>query len=152
MAGFYFEDLAVGRSFTTAAAEVTAADIVDFARRFDPQEFHLDEAAAAASAFGGLVASGLHTLSLSFRLFFDLRLWPEAILGSPGMREVQWLKPLRPGDRIHAMAAVVELKRSQSKPDRGVVTMRHDTFNQRGERIMTALCLHLLRLREAGAA
>ncbi len=152
MAGLYFEDLAVGRSFTTAATEISAADIVDFARRFDPQEFHLDEAAAAASAFGGLVASGLHTLSLSFRLFFDLRLWPEAILGSPGMREVQWLKPLRPGDRIHAVASVVELKRSQSKPDRGVVTMRHDTFNQRGERIMTALCLHLLRLREAGAA
>jgi acyl dehydratase len=152
MAGFYFEDLAVGQSFVTAATEISAADIIDFARRFDPQEFHLDAAAAAASSFGGLVASGLHTLSLSFRLFFDLRLWPEAILGSPGMREVQWLKPLRPGDRIHAVATIVELKRSQSKPDRGVVTMRHDTFNQSGERIMTALCLHLLRLREAGAA
>jgi acyl dehydratase len=152
MAGLYFEDLAVGRSFTTAAAEVTAAEIIDFARRFDPQEFHLDAEAARASAFGGLVASGLHTLSLSFRLFFDLRIWPEAILGSPGLREVQWLKPLRPGDRIHVVATVVEVKRSQSKPDRGVVTMRHDTFDAEGERIMTVLCLHLLRARPAGGA
>lgn len=150
MAGFYFQDLAVGQSFTTGTAEVSADDIVDFARRFDPQEFHLDAAAAASSAFGGLVASGLHTLSLSFRLFFDLRIWPAAILGSPGLREVLWLKPLRPGDRIHAVATVTELRRSESKPDRGVVTMRHDTFNEAGERIMTALCMHLLRLRADG--
>lgn len=150
MTGLYFEDLAVGRSFATAEAAVSAEDIIDFARRFDPQEFHLDAAAAASSVFGGLVASGLHTLSLSFRLFFDLRLWPDAILGSPGMREVLWLKPLRPGDRIRATAEIVELRRSESKPDRGLVAMRHDTLNQRGERIMTVLCLHLLRLREAG--
>lgn len=150
MTGFYFEDLAPGQRFATAEAEVSADDIVDFARRFDPQEFHLDAAAAAASAFGGLVASGLHTLSLSFRLFFDLRLWPEAILGSPGLREVQWLKPLRPGDRIRVVAEITELRRSESKPDRGLVTMRHDTFNQKDERIMTVLCLHLLRSRRAG--
>jgi acyl dehydratase len=149
--GLYFEDLAIGRSFATGSAEVSAADIIDFARRFDPQDFHLDADKAAASSFGGLVASGLHTLSLSMRLFFDLRLWPEAILGSPGLREVQWLKPLRPGDRIHAVATVTELERSRSKPDRGVVTMRHDTFNERGERIMIALCLHLLRVRQDGS-
>lgn len=150
MTGFYFEDLRLGQSFATAETEVGAEDIVDFARRFDPQDFHLDDDAAASSAFGGLVASGLHTLSLSFRLFFDLRLWPEAILGSPGMREVLWLKPLRPGDRIRVVAEIVELRRSETKPDRGLVAIRHDTFNHRGERIMTVLCLHLLRARRTG--
>jgi acyl dehydratase len=145
--GLYFEDLQVGRRFATATREVTEADIIDFARRFDPQAFHIDPAAARRSAFGGLVASRLHTLSLSFRLFFDLRIWPEAILGSPGMRDVTWLVPMRPGDRIRVEAEVIEVRRSASKPDRGVVTMRHDTFNQAGERIMSVICLHLLRAR-----
>jgi acyl dehydratase len=147
MSGFYFDDLELGQTFRTAEVEVTGADIVDFARRFDPQYFHLDQAAAAHSVFGGLVASGLHTLCLSFRLFFDLRLWEQAILGSPGMREVVWLKPLRPGDRIRAIVEVIELKRSQTKPDRGVVTMRHDTFNQAGEIVFTAICLHMLQVK-----
>jgi acyl dehydratase len=147
MSGFYFDDLELGQTFRTAEVEVTGADIVDFARRFDPQYFHLDEAAAAHSVFGGLVASGLHTLCLSFRLFFDLRLWEQAILGSPGMREVVWLKPLRPGDRIRAIVEVIELRRSQTKPDRGVVTMRHDTFNQAGEIVFTAICLHMLQVK-----
>jgi acyl dehydratase len=147
MSGFYFDDLELGQTFRTAEVEVTGADIVDFARRFDPQYFHLDQAAAAHSVFGGLVASGLHTLCLSFRLFFDLRLWDQAILGSPGMREVVWLKPLRPGDRIRAIVEVIELRRSQTKPDRGVVTMRHDTFNQAGEIVFTAICLHMLQVK-----
>jgi acyl dehydratase len=147
MSGFYFDDLELGQTFRTAEVEVTGADIVDFARRFDPQYFHLDHAAAAHSVFGGLVASGLHTLCLSFRLFFDLRLWEQAILGSPGMREVVWLKPLRPGDRIRAIIEVIELRRSQTKPDRGVVTMRHDTFNQAGEIVFTAICLHMLQVK-----
>jgi acyl dehydratase len=147
MSGFYFDDLELGQTFRTAEVEVTGADIVDFARRFDPQYFHLDQAAAAHSVFGGLVASGLHTLCLSFRLFFDLRLWEQAILGSPGMREVVWLKPLRPGDRIRAIVEVIELRRSQTKPDRGVVTMRHDTFNQAGEIVFTAICLHMLQVK-----
>ena len=145
--GLFFDDLKVGQRFATAAAEVTEADIIDFATRFDPQDFHLDPEAAKRSAFGGLVASGLHTLSLSFRLFFDLRIWPEAILGSPGLRDVSWLLPMRPGDRIRSEIEVVEVRRSASKADRGIVTMRHDTFNQAGERIMSAVCMHMLRLR-----
>jgi acyl dehydratase len=145
--GLYFDDLQVGQRFATAEAAVTEADIIDFASRFDPQYFHLDPAAAKQSAFGGLVASGLHTLSLSFRLFFDLYLWPEAILGSPGLRDVAWLLPMRPGDRIRSEIEVVEVRRSASKRDRGIVTMRHDTYNQAGERIMSAVCLHMLRSR-----
>ena len=147
MSDFYFDDMQVGQRFATADIEVSEADIIDFARRFDPQYFHLDPAAAAGSAFGGLIASGFHTLSLSFRLFFDLNLWQGAILGSPGLREVTWLKPLRPGDRIRGAIEVIDTKRSASKPDRGIVTTRHETFNQRDEIILTAICPHLLRAR-----
>jgi len=143
----YLDDFAAGQRFATAEHEVTAAEIIDFAKRFDPQYFHLDPQAAERSPFGGLVASGLHTLSLSFRLFFDLRLWEEAILGSPGMRELAWLKPLRPGDRIRAVIEVLDVRRSATKPDRGIVTMRHDTFNQQNDVILTAICLHMLRAR-----
>jgi acyl dehydratase len=147
MSDFYFDDMRVGQRFATADIEVSEADIIDFAQRFDPQYFHLDRTAAAGSAFGGLIASGFHTLSLSFRLFFDLNLWEGAILWSPGLREVTWLKPLRPGDRIRGAIEVVDTRRSASKPDRGIVTTRHETFNQRDEIILTAICPHLLRAR-----
>jgi acyl dehydratase len=152
MGDFFLEDLRPGQVFRTGGLEVTAEDIVAFGRQFDPQHFHVDPAAAAASAFGGLVASGLHTLCLSFRLFFDLRLWERAIIGSPGMRDLNWSSPLRPGDRIRAVVEVVEVRRSASRPDRGIVTMRHDTFNQRDERILSVTCLHMLRARQPGAA
>jgi acyl dehydratase len=147
MSDFYFDDMRVGQRFATSDIEVTESDIIDFAKRFDPQYFHLDPVAAAGSAFGGLVASGFHTLSLSFRLFFDLNLWQGAILGSPGLREVTWLKPLRPGDRIRGVIEVIDTRRSASKPDRGIVTTRHETLNQRHEIILTATCPHLLRAR-----
>src|SRR5437016_11615097 len=119
----FLEDFSPGQRFESAPMTLTEADIVDFAKKFDPQYFHLDPDAAARSAFGGLVASGLHTLSLTMRLFFDLNLWERAIIGSPGMEEVRFLLPLRPGDTIRAPAEVVAVRRSASKPDRGIVSM-----------------------------
>jgi acyl dehydratase len=126
---------------------VTEAQILEFARVYDPQPFHIDVEAAKATEFNGLIASGFHTLSLSFSLFFRLGVFARANLGSPGMEELRWLKPLRPNDTIRVEAEVMEVKPSHSKPDRGIVVMRHDTFNQRGELILTVNCLHRLKRR-----
>ena len=140
----YFEDFYVGRKFESPAVTVSESEMLDFAGRFDPQPFHLDKAAAERTQFGGLIASGFHTLSVSFGLFFRLRVVEHANLGSPGLEEVRWLKPMRPGDSVHITAEVTALRPSQSKPDRGVVWMRHDTYNQHGELIMTVNCMHML--------
>ena len=143
----YFDDFAVGQRFETAAKTVTEAEILDFALQFDPQPFHLDAKAARATQFGGLIASGFHTLSLSMSLFFRMRLLEGANLGSPGIDAVRWLKPMRPGDTVRQVAEVTALKPSTSKPDRGVIWMRHDTVDQAGEVIMTVDCMHMLRRR-----
>lgn len=143
------DDLEPGMRFETGAVTVSEADIIAFARQFDPQYFHLDPHAAKSSAFGGLIASGLHTLSLSMRLFFDLSLWPRAIIGSPGMDEIRWVKPVFPGDTLTSRLEVTAVTPSRSKPDRGVVTTRHEAINQRGETVLTFACLHMLRTRAA---
>ncbi len=145
--GLYLDDLKPGLRFATGSVTVSEADIIAFARQFDPQYYHTDPEAAKKSAFGGLIASGFHTLSLSMRLFFDLNLWPEAVIASPGMDQVKWLKPMRPGDTISAAAEVVEVKASASKPDRGVVIMDHPCWNQNNETILTLRCAHMLRRR-----
>jgi len=145
----FFEDLAVGQRYETGSLTVSEADIIAFARQFDPQYFHLDPQAAAKSAFGGLIASGLHTIALTMRLFFDLNLWERAIIGSPGMEHIRFLLPLRAGDTIRTSVEVSGVKRSASKPDRGVVSTTHRAYNQHGELIFTAVCLHMLRARTA---
>lgn len=145
--GLYLDDLKPGQRFTTGSVTVSEAEIIAFARQFDPQYYHTDPVAAKKSAFGGLIASGFHTLSLSMRLFFDLNLWPESAIASPGMDQVKWLKPMRPGDTISAAAEVVEVKPSASKPDRGVIIMDHPCWNQNKETILTLRCAHMLRRR-----
>ncbi len=145
--GLYLDDLKAGQRFATGSITVSEAEIIAFAKQFDPQYYHIDPEAAKKSAFGGLIASGFHTLSLSFRLFFDLNLWPESVIASPGMDQVKWLKPMRPGDTISAAAEVVEVKASTSKPDRGVVIMDHPCWNQHNEMILTLRCAHMLRRR-----
>jgi acyl dehydratase len=145
--GLYFEDFTVGQRFETGSVTVSEVEIIAFARQFDPQYYHIDPQAAKSSAFGGLIASGFHTLSLSMRLFFDLDIWPEAMIASPGLENVKFLKPMRPGDTIRAAAEVMEIKASASKPDRGVVIMEHPCWNQNGEIILTLRCVHLLRRR-----
>jgi acyl dehydratase len=146
----FFEDFAVGQRYETEGVIVTEAEILAFARQFDPQYFHLDAAAAAKSAFGGLVASGLHTLSLTMRLFFELNLWERAIIASPGLEHVRWLVPLRPGDTIRTTVEISAVKRSRSKPDRGIVSTAHRAFNQHDQVIFTMTCLHMVLARGAG--
>lgn len=128
----YFDDLTIGRRFTSGAKEVTTAEIKAFAREYDPQPFHLDEEAAQATLFKGLAASGWHTMAMTMRLMVDGGA-PVAggIIGAGG--EISWPRPTRPGDVIHVVSEVIDATASRSRPDRGMVTLRSETINQSGE-------------------
>jgi acyl dehydratase len=115
---------------------MTREAIIDFAERFDPQPFHLDETLARQSLFGGLVASSLHTLSACTKAVVDAQ-GEMAILSGVGMHEVKMFNPVRPGDTLSVKARWTELRRSHSKPDRGFASIRCDVHNQRGERVIT---------------
>ena len=130
--GLYLEDLYVGQRFTSGAHAVDEAQIKTFAGQFDPQPFHLDDAAARSTLFAGLAASGWHTAAITMRLLVDGGA-PIAggIVGAGG--EVSWPKPTRPGDILQVESEVLEVTPSRSRPDRGMVTVRSETFNQRGE-------------------
>lgn len=147
MADLYFEDFHAGQTFETATHTVTEAEIVEFALKYDNQPFHVDAEAAGRSIYGGLIASGFQQMALTFRLFLDLGVLDAASMGSPGMDEVRWLKPLRPDDTIRVVVEVLETRPSRSKPDRGIVRLRYSTLNQHGETIMTMDSMGLMRRR-----
>jgi len=134
---YYFEDFPVGMVRELAGPTLTAESIIEYASRYDPQPFHTDEEAAKHSIFGGLIASGWHTVSLCMRLICDAYLLEAASMGSPGVNEVRWTKPVRPGDTIRLRMSVIDSKPSTSKPDRGTVLHRWDVFNQDGELVMS---------------
>jgi acyl dehydratase len=136
MARRYFEDFPVGTTFDLPGPTVSADDIKAFASQFDPQPFHLDEAAAQASVLGGLCASGWHTAALCMRAICDGYLLDSASQGSPGIDELRWVKPLYAGDRIRVKATVEEVRPSRSKPTLGSVKARWEVYNQRGELLM----------------
>ena len=136
MGNQWFEEFEVGQRFVSQGVTVTEASIIDFASRYDPQRFHVDVEAASRTHFGGLIASGFQTLGLSFRKFFELGVIRESGIGAPGVEELHWTAPVRPGDTLHTEAEVVEIRPSRSKPDRGVVRLRYTTLNQRGETVM----------------
>jgi acyl dehydratase len=123
-----FEDFTVGDTFEVGDYEVDADEIMDFGRRYDPQPFHTDAEAAKASIFGGLIASGWHTCAMSMRMLVDNVLSPTHSLGSPGVDEVRFLAPVRPGAHLRLRVTVVDVIPSESKPDRGVVRMRVETL------------------------
>jgi acyl dehydratase len=126
----YFEDYTPGAVYEYGHRTVTADEIVDFARRFDPQPIHIDPAYAASGPFGGLIASGWHTASMFTRMFVDHYLSHVASLASPGVDEVRWPVPVRPGDRLRMRATVLAARRSKSRPDRGIVHTRGELINQ----------------------
>jgi acyl dehydratase len=144
----YFEDYLPGSVHEFGPIEVEEAEVIAFARRFDPQPFHIDPEVAAQTMFGGLIASGWHTASLTMRLCVDHYLSKVASLGSPGIEELRWLKPVRPGDALSVRVAIVETKRSRSKPDRGIVTSFIETLNQNGEVVMTLKAANFILCRE----
>ncbi|PKO30602.1 MAG: acyl dehydratase [Betaproteobacteria bacterium HGW-Betaproteobacteria-7] len=145
----FLDDLTPGQRFTTPGLTLTEAEIIDFAWRYDPQPFHLDANAAAESPYGGLIASGFQSLAISFRLFIQSGLLADASMGSPGIDELRWLAPVRPGDTLHSEIEVLEVRPSASKPDRGIARLKYQAVNQRGEVVLGFIVNHLLRRRPA---
>ena len=129
----YFEDFAVGQTFGSGRIRVEPERIKSFAAEFDPQPFHLDEAAASRSIFGGLAASGWHTAALTMRLLVDSGLDPAGGIVGAGFDELRWPRPVRPGDELHLESEVLEARPSRTRPEQGWVKMRTTTSNQNGE-------------------
>jgi acyl dehydratase len=146
------EDLAPGQRRSFGPRVLTREEILSFAREWDPQPFHLDEEAAARSPFGGLIASGWQTAAVCMRLVVDGLLGGSTSIGSPGLDELRWLKPVRPGDALTVELTILEVTPSRSKPDRGSVRLSYICTNQRGETVMTMIArvLFLRRGAEAG--
>ena len=145
----YFEDYRPGETVRFGTIEVEEAEVISFARRFDPQDFHVDPQAAQSSPFGGLIASGWHTAALMMRLLTDHFICRESGMGSPGIDELRWLKPVRPGDVLSLRVTVVSAAPSKSKPDRGIVVTFIEVLNQADEVVMTLKAMMLLRRRSA---
>ena len=144
----YFEDYVEGDVHSFGSIAVEADEIIAFARRFDPQIFHTDPEAAKQTIFGGLIASGWHTAGLMMRLYVEHYLSHVASLGSPGLDELRWLKPVRPGDQLSLRVTVLGAKRSKSKPDRGVVTSLVEAFNQADESVMSLKMVNMISVRQ----
>lgn len=133
--GAYLDDLAVGQRFETATWTVDAEQIKRFAREYDPQPFHLDEDAARASLFEGLAASGWHTAAITMRLLVERGVPAGGLIGAGA--QIAWPRPTRPGDTLQVHCEIVEIQPSRSRPDRGLVVVRNETRNQRGEVVQT---------------
>jgi acyl dehydratase len=134
---WYFEDFTVGQELRLGGRTVTEQEIIAFAREFDPQPFHVDHDAAAASIFKGVIASGWHTCSMMMRMVVDGLLSHSSSMGSPGLDSVRWLKPVRAGDTLSVVYITKEVRPSASKPDRGVVVSVWQASNQHGEIVAT---------------
>lgn len=143
----YWDDYQVGQRFPLGSTTFTEQEIVDFARQFDPQSFHVDSKAAKASMFGGIIASGWHIASKMMRLFVDNYVDHRTALGSPGLDELRWLKPVRPGDTLTGWVECAAKVPSKSKPTMGVIHERWTVTNQKGEVVMTTRGINMVRRR-----
>ena len=155
MTGRYLEDFAVGQTFGSGRIRVDANEIKAFAAKFDPQPFHLDEAAARDTVFGGLAASGWHTAALTMRLLVESELKPAGGIVGAGGDELRWPRPVRPGDELHIESEVLEVRPSKSHPEHGLVKVRTTTLNQAGEAVQILVANLMVprrpgRLRERG--
>jgi acyl dehydratase len=147
----YFEDYIPDSVYEYGSITISEQEILEFGSKFDPQPFHTDPEAAGHGPFGGLIASGWHTAGVMMRLFADHYLSRVASLGGPGVDELRWLKPVRPGDSLRIRVTVLEAKRSRSKPDRGLVRSLVEVFDQEGEQVMGLTVMNMLLRREAGS-
>lgn len=145
----YFEDYVPFGVHEFGEVLVTEQEIIEFAKRYDPQDFHTDSVKAAQSRFGGLIASGWLTCALMMRMYADNYLTKNASLSSPGLDEVRWLAPIRPGDVLRARVTVLEARRSSSKPDRGIVRSKIEVLNHHSEVVMTMVAMNLVACRSA---
>lgn len=146
----YYEDFRAGERVEIGAHCFTEEEILKFAREFDPQSFHVDRVAAATSIYGGIIASGWHTCSVLMRLMCDSFLLRTHGMGSPGIDELRWLKPVRPGDTVRGVRTTLSSRVSQSKPDLGLVESLLQGFNQRDELVVSLKSISIMKRRPAG--
>ena len=145
----WFEDYVPGAVYEYGSATLGEADIVEFARRWDPQPMHTDPEAAARGEFGGLIASGWQTVAVMMRLLVDNFLSHVASIASPGIDELRWRRPVRPGDVLRIRVSILEATRSRSRPDRGMVRTLVEVLDQRDEIVMSLRAMNLMRCRPA---
>jgi len=150
-ADLYFEDYVAGAMREYGKVSLSEAEMIDFAKKYDPQDFHTDPGKAATGPYGGLIASGWHTVVVTMRLLVDKFLSSASSLGSPGIDELRWLAPVRPGDELTVWVKVVDSRRSNSKPDRGLVHSIVEVFNQNGVKVMSMKAISVIACRDASA-
>lgn len=149
----YYEDLVVGQVRTFGRYEVTLEEVLDFAGKYDPQPFHLSDEAAAKTHFGRISASGWHTCAMTMRMVVDnMGELQQASLGSPGIDEIRWLKPVHPGDVLTCESELLEKRRSKSKPDIGITKTATRVCNQNGELVMSYVANGMIRVRNPETA
>jgi len=147
----FYEDFKIGDRFVSGGMTMAEAGIIEFARQWDPQPFHVDAEFAKHWTYGGLIASGLHTMCVTLRLWLEQGIFRACSLGSPGIGEVQFPRPVRPGDTLRVVTDITELRLSSSKPDRGIARIRQVTINQRDEPVMEQETTVFLKRRPAPA-
>ena len=143
----WFEDYVPGAVHDLGSVVVDEQEVIAFARQFDPQPFHLDKERAEESVFGGLIASGWHTACMAMRLIVDHYLSEASSEGSPGIDELRWLRPVRPGDQLTVRITILDARRSRSRPERGIVRSQIDTLNQDGKVVMHLTSTIFIRCR-----
>ncbi|CAG4907854.1 MaoC family dehydratase [Paraburkholderia gardini] len=150
--GLSFEDMEVGKTFEIGEHTFTREEIIRFAEQFDPQPFHISDEGAAASPYGTLIASGWHTCSVMMGLLVRNAFAGSTSMGSPGIDDIRWIKPVRVGDTIRMLNTVLDRRVSASKPDRGIVSTQWEGINQHGETVITVRSKGLFGLRNPGDA
>lgn len=148
----YFEDFSPGQIITHPGITVDEAELVSFASKYDPQSFHTDKSAAQNSIYGGLIASGWHTAAMTMRMLCDSYILDSASMGSPGIDELRWIRPVRPGDHIRLEVTITHTRRSKSKPDRGIVNSQTRVLNQDDVTVMTFSGMGMYKTRSADQA
>ncbi len=149
---YYWEDFNVGERMVLGTKTFTEEEIIRFAKEFDPQPFHVDKEKAEQSFFGGIIASGWHTCSVAMRMMCDAYLNESASIGSPGVDNIRWLKPVRPGDTLRAERVILESRASSSKADIGIVKSRWEAFNQHNELVMSMEGISMFKRRAPAQA
>ena len=149
---YYWEDFNVGERTVLGTKTFTEEEIIRFAKEFDPQPFHIDKEKAEQSFFGGIIASGWHTCSVAMRMMCDAYLNESASIGSPGVDNIRWLKPVRPGDTLRVERVILESRASSSKVDIGIVKSRWETFNQHNELVMSMEGISMFKRRAPAQA
>jgi acyl dehydratase len=150
--GLSYEDMEVGKTYEVGTHTFTRDEIIGFAQQYDPQPFHVDDAGAAASPYGTLIASGWHTCSVMMGMLVRNMLKGSTSMGSPGIDDLRWLKPVRVGDTIRMTNSILDKRVSASKPDRGIVSTEWQGINQNGELVITVRSKAIFGLRNPGAA